>query len=358
MTSKKKQALWMAIPLLFLVIGLWQAGHWYRFITTPLHCPNATTVIVAPHTTIRQLATQLQATGLLSHPHFFVLLAHQRGYASQLRVGEYAVDSHMTPEQLLKHIAAGKTVMRKITLIEGMTMRQMRQILLSNQALQHVSVNQTDAEMMAALGHAGESPEGRFFPDTYIYTWGNKDTVILQQAYQRMEQLLAQAWPQRAPNLPYRNINDALIVASLVESEAQVPAERPLIAGVIIRRLEKNMNLQIDPTVIYGAGKPFGSPITLEDLHNDNPYNTYLHKGLPPAPINMPSAASIDAALHPATGDALYYVAQGDGSHRFSATYEQHLQAVRKYRQYQKSETGKERWYGLAIFVARSTGFY
>ena len=248
--------------------------------------------------------------------------------------------------------------MRKLTFFEGIRMRQIRELLLTDDALQHVAVKQTDQEMMTALGHPGESSEGHFFPDTYLYTWGNKDTVILQQAYQRMANLLVQEWPQRDANLPYDTPEQALIVASLIESEAVLAAERPQIAGVITRRLQKNMNLQIDPTVTYGVGKPFGSIITLEDLRSDNPYNTYLHKGLPPTAINMPSAASIYAALHPAPGDSLYYVAQGDGSHHFSATYPEHLQAVQKYRQYKKSEANQQKWFGLGIFIIRSSGLF
>ena len=231
-------------------------------------------------------------------------------------------------------------------------------MLLANDALQHVATSQTDQEMMTSLGHPGESSEGRFFPDTYVYTWGNKDTVILLQAYQRMTALLDQEWPQRETDLPYKTPDQALVVASLVESEAVLPAERPIIAGVIVRRLQQNMNLQVDPTVTYGVGKPYGSVITLEDLRNDNPYNTYLHKGLPPTPINMPSAASIYAALHPTAGNALYYVAQGDGGHHFSATYPEHLQAVQKYRQLKKSELDDQRWLGLGLFLVRSSGFY
>jgi len=173
-----------------------------------------------------------------------------------------------------------------------------------------------------------------------------------------MANLLAQEWPQRDRHLPYQSPKEALIVASLVESEAVVPAERPIIAGVIIRRLQKNMNLQVDPTVIYGVGKPYGSPITLSDLRNDNPYNTYLHKGLPPTPINMPSAASIYAALHPTLGDALYYVAQGDGSHRFSATYAEHLQAVHHYHQFKQYQEDKRTWYGIGLLIVRTAGLY
>lgn len=344
--------------VLFLILGVWEGVAWHRFATTPLMTSGSTTFIVTPNASLKQLAAELHERGLIAHPQFFVLMARQRGDASKLRMGEYAIDSKTTAAQLFNNMVTGKVVMRKLTFVEGTTMRQIREILLNNDALQHVAVKQTDQEMMTSLGHPEQSSEGRFFPDTYLYTWGNKDTVILQQAYQRMANLLAQEWPQRAANLPYRTPDEALIVASLVESEAEVPAERPLIAGVIVRRLQKEMNLQIDPTVIYGVGKPYGSIITLEDLRNDNPYNTYMHRGLPPTPINMPSAASIYAALHPAAGDALYYVAQGDGSHRFSATYPEHLEAVQKYRQFKKSEADEQKWFGLGLFIMRSTGLY
>lgn len=347
-----------AVLFLFLGVGVWEGWGWHRFANTPFKSSGYTTVIIQPNFTLKQLAAELQAKGLLSHPRFFMLLAHQRGDSNKLRVGEYAINPDTTPDQLLKNIVSGKVVMRKMTFVEGVTMRQIRAQLLADSALQHVAALQTDQEMMTALGYPGESSEGRFFPDTYIYTWGNKDTVILQQAHQRMAALLAQEWPQREQNLPYQTPDEVLIVASLIESEAVLPSERPIIAGVILRRLQKSMNLQVDPTVTYGVGKPFGSTITLEDLRNDNPYNTYLHKGLPPTAINMPSAASIYAALHPAQGDALYYVAQGDGSHRFSATYAEHLQAVQKYRQFKKSEVSDQKLYGLALFIFRSVGFY
>jgi UPF0755 protein len=353
-----RRMLLYACTSVFLIIGVVEGWAWYRFTTTPLIQPGSTTIIVKPNSTLRQLAISLQQRGLITHPRFFILFAHQRGQSNRLRVGEYAVEEHMTPKDLLNNIVAGKVVMRKLTFVEGATMRQIRELLLKNDSLQHIAVNMTDQEIMAALGRPGELPEGRFFPDTYIYTWGNKDIIILQQAYQRMTDLLNQEWLQRAPNLPYKTLDEALIVASLVESEAVLPVERSVIAGVILRRLQQNMNLQIDPTVIYGIGKPFGSVITLEDLHNDNLYNTYMHKGLPPTPINMPSAASIYAALHPAEGDALYYVAQGNGGHRFSATYPEHLQAVKQYREYKKSEADKQQWFGLGLFIIRSTSFY
>lgn len=349
----------LCVPvLLFTLIGVVGGVSWYRFTTTPLNTSGNTTVIVKPHWTLRQLAANLHQRGLLSHPHFFIFLAHQSGNSGKLRIGEYAIGARTTPGQLLNDIALGKVVMRKLTFVEGTTLRRIREMLLNDDSLEHVAILKTDQELMAALGHPNEPPEGHFFPDTYVYTWGNKDILILQQAYQRMASLLAEEWEQREPNLPYKTPEEALIVASLVESEAVLSSDRSQIAGVILRRLQQNMNLQIDPTVIYGVGKPYGSVITLEDLRNDNPYNTYLHKGLPPTPINMPSAASIYAALHPAGGNALYYVAQGGGGHQFSATYPEHLEAVKKYRQYKKSEANKQQWFGLGLFIIRSTGVY
>lgn len=346
------------ISFLFLGLGVWQGWVWHNFAQNPLNNAVNTTIIIPPHSTLWDLANQLKQRGFLSHPRMFIILARQSGYAGKLHIGEYAIHPNTTPQELLRDIANGKAVMRKFTIVEGVTMRQIRELLANNTALQHVSVQQTDAELMSSLGHAVGYSEGRFFPDTYLYTWGNKDTVILNQAYRRMSDLLAKEWQQRDANLPYKTPDEALIVASLVESEAVLASERTLIAGVIVRRLQQNMNLQVDPTVTYGAGKAFGSTITLEDLRNDNPYNTYLHKGLPPTPINMPSAASLYAALHPAGGDSLYYVSQGDGSHKFSATYSEHLQAVKQYRNIRKSEENQKKWLGLGLFIFRSAGIY
>ncbi len=217
-------------------------------------------------------------------------------------------------------------------------MSQIRRVFSNTTALQKTVIDQSDPVLMSTLGYPYNSPEGLFFPDTYLYTWGNKDTKILRQAYQHMQNFLNQQWEQKAENLPYKDAYQALIVASLIESETHVASERPLIAGIILQRLKKQMYLQIDPTVLYGVNKPFGSKITQDDLHNDNPYNTYRHYGLPPTPINMPSAPSIQAALHPIYTNALYYVARGDGTHTFSATYIQHLAAIKKNRDWQEEQ--------------------
>jgi UPF0755 protein len=184
---------------------------------------------------------------------------------------------------------------------------------------------------MAQLGLSGEHPEGRFFPDTYQFPAGTTDVAVLQHAYAEMQRHLEQAWQGRAAGLPLANPYEALILASIVEKETGSPGERTRIAGVFIRRLQKNMRLQTDPTVIYGLGADFDGNLRRRDLETDSPYNTYMRAGLPPTPIALPGAAALHAALHPAPGDELYFVSRGDGTHHFSANFDEHTAAVRNY---------------------------
>lgn len=184
---------------------------------------------------------------------------------------------------------------------------------------------------MARLGLAGEHPEGRFFPETYYFPRGTSDVEFLKRAYRTMEERLQQEWSRRADGLPYRNAYQALILASIVEKEAAEPSERREIAGVYVRRLRRGMRLESDPTVIYGLGDAFDGNLTRRNLRRPTPYNTYLRKGLPPTPIAMPGGAAIHAALNPAPGDALFFVARGDGTHYFSANLSEHRRAVERY---------------------------
>jgi UPF0755 protein len=200
-----------------------------------------------------------------------------------------------------------------------------------HQALRNTLAGQSAEQVMTQLGHPGQHPEGRFYPDTYHFPRGEKDVDFLKRAYRRMERFLAREWEQRADNLPLDSPYEALILASIVERETALPEERPKIAGVFIRRLQKNMLLQTDPTVIYGMGEHYDGNIRRRDLEADTPYNTYLHPGLTPTPIAMPSGAAIRAVLHPEDGRELYFVATGDGGHHFSATLKEHNRAVRKY---------------------------
>ncbi|MBT6277913.1 MAG: endolytic transglycosylase MltG, partial [Chromatiales bacterium] len=189
------------------------------------------------------------------------------------------------------------------------------------------------------LGFPAQHPEGRFFPDTYHFSSGQTDLSVLANAHSAMRQYLDAAWLHRAPQLPYESPDEALIMASIVEKETGAAHERPAIAGVFVRRLRKNMRLQTDPTVIYGLGERFDGNLRRRDLREDTPYNTYVHKGLPPTPIANPGGAAVDAALHPLKGTALYFVAKGNGTHKFSDTYAQHKRAVALY-QLKRKGTG------------------
>ena len=184
---------------------------------------------------------------------------------------------------------------------------------------------------MARLDRPGRHPEGWFFPDTYHFPAGFTDEAFLRRALTAMEQRLARAWSQRVADLPLDDPYQALILASIVEKETGLTAERPAIAGVFARRLRAGMLLQTDPTVIYGLGAAFDGDLRRRDLVTDTPYNTYTRKGLPPTPIALPGAGALEAAVHPAAGDALYFVADGQGGHVFSRTLDEHNRAVRRY---------------------------
>ena len=333
-----------------LILGMWFSVILHQFICTPLYSEKeikqAMTIQVSPGTGVHYLANHLYQRGLLQHPQFFIWLARLTRDASLLKAGEYQITQSTTPRDLLDNIAAGKVKQRSITFIEGWTFRQVKAALNENLHIKHTITTLTDQQIMTQLGHPDRRPEGLFFPDTYFFTWGDSDIKVLRESYQRMQTVLNVAWQRRAKNLAYKNPYQALIVASLVEKETALSKERSEIAGVILRRLKKRMLLQVDPTVLYGLGRPYYSRIKKEDLIKNTTYNTYQHCGLPPTPIDMPSYGSITAALNPAGGSTLYYVAQGDdGSHVFSATYKEHCQAVKKYRQ----EEALFEWYN-AVF--------
>jgi UPF0755 protein len=197
--------------------------------------------------------------------------------------------------------------------------------------IEHTLEGKSDQEIMTLIGHPELHPEGLFFPDTYRFPKGTSDVDFLQRAFQVMQNHLTREWNQRDTELPLRSSYEALILASIIEKETGAGFERPLIGGVFIQRLKKNMRLQTDPTIIYGLGKEFDGNIRFRDLKHDTPYNTYLHAGLTPTPIALPGLEAIRAALHPAATDALYFVSKGDGTHHFSATLEEHNAAVKRY---------------------------
>jgi UPF0755 protein len=252
--------------------------------------------------------------------------------ASRVQVGEYLIPAGSTARDLVAVLYSGKAAQRAFTLIEGTTFRQLRDALRAETRLRQQLAGLDDAAVMAQLGASGVHPEGRFAPDTYYFApYASSDVDLLQRAYNEQRARLDAAWASRAQGLPYATADDLLVMASIVEKETGQARERADIAGVFVRRMRVGMRLQTDPTVIYGLGAGFSGNLTRAHLRTPSPWNTYTNDGLPPTPIAMPGRAALEAAAHPADGDALYFVGRGDGSHQFSATLEEHNRAVREY---------------------------
>ena len=330
-----RELLFKGIGVLILAISLlcgWLWMDYQAFRDTPLEVGKSGLHLeVEPGSHFSSIARELQAKGALTHPRYLNWMARLEGVASRIKTGEYLIAPGTTPPQLLRQLSEGKVIQYSLTLVEGWNFYEVMQAVEGDPNLKHTLKGLSDAAIMQRLGHPGEHPEGRFFPDTYYFPRGTADVQFLKRAYREMTERLQQAWQNRDKDLPLRTPYEALILASIIEKETGAPEERPEIAGVFVRRLRKHMRLQTDPAVIYGLGRSFDGNLRRRDLHHDTPYNTYMHRGLPPTPIAMPGEASIYAALHPAPGDALYFVSRGDGTHKFSATLKEHDAAVRRY---------------------------
>lgn len=286
---------------------------------------------LAAGSSLNSAARQMKAAQVISTEWPFVWLAKLLGKSTQIKAGSYQVPPDATLLGLLDIVTKGQVAQGQFTIIEGWNFSQLRSALNNNSDLRHDSRELSDTEILQRLGIPEKHPEGLFFPDTYHFTNGTSDLVLLKQAYQTMQNHLQNSWEQRAPNLPLKSPYQALILASIVEKETGQAADREMIAAVFINRLRKGMLLQTDPTVIYGMGKKFDGNLRRRDLVADTPYNTYLRTGLPPTPIALPGLAAIQATLHPAATNALYFVARGDGSSEFSGTLIQHNKAVNRY---------------------------
>lgn len=318
--------------IVFSAVFGWFGYDYQNFRQTPLSVSaEGATVVIAPGRSLRGIAQDLAAAGFTDSPLYFELLARSSDTAGRLQAGEYRIVRGMTPVDLLQLLASGKVVQHALTIVEGWTFGQLMAAVRAHEVLVHTLGDARPSEIMAVLQRDGEHPEGRFLPDTYHFPRGTSDKDVLARAYAAMDKTLQREWGARAPDLPFRSPYEALTLASIVEKETAVPAERPRIAGVFVRRLKANMLLQTDPTVIYGLGAAFDGNLRSRDLRADTPYNTYVRTGLPPTPIALPGVDAIRAVLHPADGDELYFVSRGDGSHHFSATLEEHARAVRKY---------------------------
>ncbi|MDX1381368.1 MAG: endolytic transglycosylase MltG, partial [Xanthomonadales bacterium] len=242
----------------------------------------------------------------------------------------------LKPAELLARLASGDVIRYRFTIVEGWTVRQMLAALRDDPVLEQTLPNAAEPDWQAVIGADFEHPEGWFLPETYQFVRGDRDVDLLARAHGAMQAALDEAWDARADDLPVAEPYELLILASIVEKETGVPAERAEVAGVLVRRLQRGMRLEVDPSVIYGMGDAYDGNIRRADLARDTPYNTYTRHGLPPTPIALPGRAALLATAQPADGDALYFVADGSGGHTFSATYEEHQRAVRRWVELQR----------------------
>lgn len=312
--------------------GAWLALEHYLRTALPIG-DTPRIVLVQPGASLTASAEAIAAQGVLTHPRAFAWYARLRGDGRAIRAGEYSVVPGATPRDLLDQLVSGQVLLHALTIVEGWHFGEMRAALGAHPAIEQTLGESGGDAVMAALGEPHRHPEGLFFPETYRFPRGTTDLALLRQARKLMGDRLETAWAGREAGLPFETPYEALILASIVEKETALEQERALIAGVFVRRLERRMRLQTDPSVIYGIGEAYDGDIRRRDLDRDTPYNTYTRAGLPPTPIALPGGASLEAVMHPAPGKTLFFVATGagDGSHYFSTTLEEHNEAVRRF---------------------------
>ena len=326
-----------AISSILLLVAFYYAAKIYSEMHEEIAISQQENIVFSRGSSIRTLANQLIEKGYLENKNYFLIWGKLNRQETKLQAGEYLVTPGMTLSDLLDSMVSGKVVQHGITLIEGYSFRQMLDSIHQNAILTKELSGLTDEEIMEKLGHKGEHPEGRFYPDTYYISRGVTDTELLNRAYADMARILEEEWQQREEGLPLKSSYEALILASIVEKESAIAEERPRIAGLFVNRLRKKMRLQTDPTVIYGIENYDGN-IRFRDLRKDTPYNTYTRAGLPPTPIALPGREAIHATLHPDKTKYLYFVAYGDGSgrHEFSTNLKDHEKAVDRYQRKKK----------------------
>jgi UPF0755 protein len=290
------------------------------------------TFVIEPGTSFTAISNGLADRGIISRPRILSVYARLTSQAGSVQAGEYKLKPDMTIREMLDAFLAGNVELHAFTIVEGWNTRELLAGMAGNSAIRITISDEDLLRFLSEIGVPYTHPEGLFLPETYHFPRGTRDTDLLHQAYDLMQTTLEEEWQRRDPAVPFANSYEALILASIVEKETARADERARIAGVFVRRLNKRMRLQTDPTVIYGIGEKFDGNLTRADLQADTPYNTYTRGGLPPTPIAMPGREAIRAVLHPQQGNELYFVATGlsDGSHRFSETIEQHEAAVRE----------------------------
>ncbi len=321
--------------LLLVAIAMAVAWNQYqRFLSTPLQIgEQGIHYTVKSGSSLLAIGEDLYMKGYSSLPaKYLYFYGRMQNKAHLVKAGEYKIEPNTTFPELLDQLVKGQVIQYSFTLIEGMTAQQFINAITADKRFEKTLTDTKLAAVMKAIGLDKTHGEGEFQPETYNFTAGTTDKEMLLRAHAMMTATLELEWQNRAKNLPYKTPYDALIMASIIEKESGIAEERPQIAGVFVRRLQKGMRLQTDPTVIYGMGDKYKGNIRRKDLTTDTPYNTYTRSGLPPTPIALPSEEAIHAALHPKDGKSLYFVATGkEGRHYFSKTLAEHNKAVRKY---------------------------
>jgi len=288
-------------------------------------------VSIEPGTPVREIVRLWHDAGVQTDPALLYQWFRWSGQSRHIRAGSYLVSRGATPRTLLEKMVAGDDQLEAVHIIDGWTVKQMRAALAAAPGLKPTTAGLSDAQLMAALGAPGVSAEGRFSPDTYLYSRGVSDLLVLKRAHEALERQLAAAWAARAPDSPLKSADDALILASVVQRETAAVSDRGKIAGVFVNRLRRGMPLQSDPTVIYGLGDAYGGSLHKADLQRDTPYNSYTRTGLPPTAIALPGHEALWAAVRPEPTRALYFVSRGDGTSAFSETLGAHNDAVNQY---------------------------
>jgi len=325
----------LGLVALLLVVAAAGAIYWQRSSALMQAAgPHAQPLqlVVKPGATVRAVLADLDRLGAITDRRAVEVQLKVRG-SPQIKTGKYEIPAHASPADILRQLAEGRVLMESLTVVEGWTFADMRRVVEAHPGIRNTLKGKPVAEFMTAIGHDGEHPEGRFFPDTYRFAEGTTDRELFVLAYRKMAEALDAAWSHRAQGLPLADPYAVLTLASIVEKETGLASERPRIAGVFVTRLRKNMRLQTDPTVIYGIGESYDGNIRERDLRTDTPYNTYTRGGLPPTPIALPSREALDAVVNPLETGDIFFVATGigDGSHVFSATLEAHNAAVARY---------------------------
>ena len=285
-------------------------------------------LVIEPGMNFKQITQKLIELGVVNETLPWQVFGRLSGSSHSIKAGEYTIRGNLSPIQLLNKLIKGDTIQFSLTVIEGWTFNQLWDAVLSHEKIKQTA---TSKEELLEKLNITQHPEGWFYPDTYHFPANTTNVEFFKRAYEYMQSVLDEEWSDRTEDTPLKSAEEALILASIIEKETSIEEERNLVAAVFVTRLKRDMRLQTDPTVIYGMGDSYNGNIRRQDLKTDTPYNTYVHKGLPPTPIALPSRASIAAALHPADTEVVFFVSKGDGTHHFSETYEEHREAVVKF---------------------------